>query len=149
MVSLMTDWTPQDDWSQVKVGDTVRAMRPQQMNTGVVVDRYVVGAFSSEEVISLFVEITGVGKQVELVRTYWQLSVPAKPAVVLPTEPGHYVDRTGSGWNIREDATSSLPEENAPYTRLEPIAVTAKKVIAQFRLGKSITTVAEIFGVNQ
>jgi len=134
----MTDWTPQDDWSQVKVGDTVRAMRAEQMLTGRVVDRYIRGAFVGGEVIGLIVEIEGVINQLELDRAGWQLSVPAKPAVVLPEEAGAYIDREGEIWELRDGEwnygnsrkwPAHTAEFFAPFTKLEPVAVTAKKVL--------------------
>ena len=137
----MTDWTPQDDWSQVKVGDQVRAMRAEQMLTGKVVDRYIRGSATGGEVYSLILEVEGVANQPTLDRAYWQLSVPAKPAVVLPTEEGIYMDVSGSPWELRfffeavmwkfggDLQTDSQAELYAPFTRLEPVAVTAKKVI--------------------
>jgi hypothetical protein len=122
----MTDWVAQDDWSKVAIGDQVRATCEGQMLTGEVVDT-LPGAIKRAAVIHI--QTGAFHRSPRVVEGIWQLFVPAKPAVLLPTEPGHYVDRTGNGWNIREGATSSLPEENAPYTRLEPVAVTAKKVL--------------------
>tara|TARA_R110002124_G_scaffold163088_5_gene330414 strand:- start:2638 stop:3126 length:489 start_codon:yes stop_codon:yes gene_type:complete len=128
----MTDWTPQDDWSLLKVGDTVRAEREGCVITGKVIDRY--RCPYDTETYALIVRVAGLVDSFRLDRPEWQLSVPAKPAVELPTEPGHYLDREGNGWHIRKGATSSLPEEWAPYTRLEPVAVTAKKVLQDVRI---------------
>lgn len=57
----------------------------------------------------------------------------------LPTEPGFYKSRTGGLWQISErdyplvSLTNELmcpdPEEFAPFTRLESVPVTAKKVL--------------------
>jgi hypothetical protein len=122
----MTSWIAQNDWSEVHVNDEVRVTRDGGMLTGKIGDLH---KFSNGEIHALALLVHGLVGSIHITHLVWSLFVPAKPAVVLPTEPGHYVDRTGNGWNIREGATSSLPEENAPYTRLEPVVVTAKKVL--------------------
>jgi hypothetical protein len=160
----MTDWTPQDDWSQVKVGDPVRAMRAQQMLTGKVVDRYVL---SDGAVASLFVEITEVGEQIELDHDYWQLSVPAKPAVVLPDEPGIYVSHNEppspviihkivDGRWVDADDENYLTEAGVialmPLTKLEPVAVTAKNVIEfidTYPFSDALDAARKEFGVTE
>ena len=136
----MTNWVAQDDWSQVHRGDSARAMRAQQMLTGKVVDRYIKTAGGVP--YALVIHLLDSGEQVEVrVINGWQLSVPAKPAVVLPTEEGIYMDVSGSPWELRfffeavmwkfggDLQTDSQAELYAPFTRLEPVAVTAKKVI--------------------
>jgi hypothetical protein len=112
------------------------------MITGVVVDRYVseYGA-----VASLFVEIAEVGKQIELDLESWQLSVPAKPAVVLPTEAGSVIGWTEDGDFLLAhiDALEGWVFSGATYSEKHirdeidgnefrvyaPVAVTAKKVL--------------------
>jgi hypothetical protein len=85
--------------------------------------------FHNDNIYALVLKVPDLADVLQIHQGYWQLSVPAKPAVVLPDEAGHYLDRKGGGWEILQGATSSLPQELAPYTRLEPIAVTAKKVL--------------------
>jgi len=53
----MTDWTPQDDWSQVNRGDTVRAMRAEQMLTGEVVDRLFSSLFHNDNIYALVLKV--------------------------------------------------------------------------------------------
>jgi len=149
----MTDWTPQDDWSQVKIGDPVRAMRAEQMLTGEVVDRLFSSLFHGDNIYALVLKVPDLADVLQIHQGYWQLSVPAKPAVELPTDQGAVItwfdgtyfpqiaqldpgDR-GQGWFYESNGDSLFltAEElivnigSAPYTRLEPIAVTAKKVL--------------------
>jgi hypothetical protein len=62
-----------------------------------------------------------------------------KPPVVLPTEPGVYLDIEGDIWEIRQGSHTLLcpsaahsthfkPADYAPFTKLEPVADTAKRV---------------------
>ena len=66
----------------------------------------------------------------------------ATPKVVLPNEPGVYKDREGDIWVLDlhgEWMCPTSPYDNhraleyAPFTRLEPVPVTAKKVLAAVR----------------
>ena len=59
------------------------------------------------------------------------------PTVVLPTEPGHYLDKDNDAWTLDIDdlGWNSLPPQYAPYVRVEPVAETVKKVMAEFRAG--------------
>ena len=135
----MTDWTPQDDWSQVKVGDQVRVMRAEQMLTGVVDFRYFSNSFNSDNVYAVALKVPDLADVLTIHHGYWQLSVPAKPAVELPTEPGYYLNThselavrqiNGSWRNDRDITIGPMEmEARAPYKKLEPVAVTAKKVI--------------------
>jgi len=80
----MTDWITQEDWSTVELGDTIRVTSNGAMLTG--------------EVVSIGINGHGsVGINSELLRgtakimlDEWSLSVPAKPAVELPTLAGVY-----------------------------------------------------------
>jgi hypothetical protein len=132
----MTDWTPQDDWWQVKVGDTVRATRNDDAITYEVVDKYI--AITGDAPYALVVRPVGLTWQTRLDRNVWSLSVPAKPAVVLPEEAGAYIDREGEIWELRDGEwnygnsrkwPAHTAEFFAPFTKLEPITVTAKKVL--------------------
>ena len=140
---MNTDWTPQEDWSTVKVGDQVRVTCDEGMLTGKV--RYVVigviGDFHS-----IIIDVPSLPDSVVVHRSEWSLSVPAKPAVELPTEPGIYVEsgrkpNTVDLWTLHENGRwvsnagskyDSRVEEFAPFTKLEPVAVTAKKVLDRF-----------------
>jgi len=138
----MTDWVPQDDWSQVKVGDTVRAMRAEQMLTGKVIDRLFSESTIEDAVYAIVLEVPDLADVLTIHHGYWQLSVPAKPAVELPDEPGIYltsaetvVELEADGrWFDRVDNLMSYKRvsDAAPFTRLEPVAVTAKKVLHFF-----------------
>jgi len=146
----MTDWTPQEDWSTVKVGDQVRVTCDEGMLTGKV--RYVVigviGDFHS-----IIIDVPSLPDSVVVHRSEWSLSVPAKPAVVLPTEPGHYLDSEWRAWTLKPEDESFYQrwylgdeymldgrvKEFAPFTKLEPVAVTAKKFVEAYRAYSSGT----------
>lgn len=63
----------------------------------------------------------------------------AAPKNLLPTEPGYYVSATGGIWELDRRGNFNWLEGNranpinannyAPFTRLEAVAVTAKKVL--------------------
>lgn len=157
----MSEWVPQDDWSQVKVGDTVRVKSRAMLLEGAVIDLY---ALAGVGYVNYFVEIGTLNLQAPVtVSDDWSLFVPAKPAVELPNEPGWYLDNKGDVWELQKETVNYVrrwffngeyqTEFDAigctPFTKLEPVAATAKKVLDQFRLGKSIPTVAEMFGVTQ
>ena len=149
----MTDWVAQDDWSQVKIGDTVRAMRAEQMLTGVVVDRFCMNG--ATEPYSLALRVDRVDGALRIGRSGWQLSVPAKPAVELPTEPGVYLDVDNEVWRLSVfkewvylEGHHEDPKQFAPLTKLEPVAVTAKKVLTMYREGISSLDIEKHFGVT-
>lgn len=52
-----------------------------------------------------------------------------KPPVVVPTERGYYLDSTGDVWTLSGYGQESLDPQYAPFTRLEPVPETAKKVL--------------------
>jgi hypothetical protein len=67
----------------------------------------------------------------------------AKPAVVLPTEPGWYLDKDDDAWELLPESPDnelrwrynnqykddSIAALLAPFTRLAPVAETAQKII--------------------
>jgi hypothetical protein len=67
----------------------------------------------------------------------------AKPAVVLPTEPGWYLDKRNNPWELQAETadyeqrwfidgqfqTHTTAAMLAPFTRLAPVAETAQKII--------------------
>ncbi|GAB3125776.1 hypothetical protein [Glaciibacter psychrotolerans] len=72
---------------------------------------------------------------------FFLLDRPVAP-VVLPTETGIYMDATGGIWSFQTNGNLALKVESsagwfndehvagfAPFTRLEPVAVTAEKVL--------------------
>jgi len=80
----------------------------------------------------------------ELTLGGWIVTVAekSKPPVVLPTEPGVYIDATSGLWRFTQKGYLALQangsagwfgadhlRELAPFTRLEPVAETAKKVL--------------------
>ena len=123
----MTEWIEQEDWSTVQVGDQVRVTH----EGGDELKGYVEFVFNGyEENVTRFqLQVPSLEDTVTIRDSEWFLSVPAKPAVELPILPGNYRDKNGDGWRIKEKATSTLPEKWAPYTRLEEVPVTAKKVL--------------------
>ena len=138
----MTDWTPQDDWSQPGIGDLVRVVNSNGMLTGEVIDRYTY--LNRDDVRALVILADNLEDSVTVHRDSWQLSVPAKPAVVLPDEPGIYVSHNEppspviihkivDGRWVDADDENYLTEAGVialmPLTKLEPVAVTAKKVL--------------------
>ena len=76
----------------------------------------------------------------ELIADRWTVTVikKAAPVVVLPTEEGTYLDIDDDVWRINRFGLLECqmgypapgnPENYAPFTRLEPVSVTAKKVL--------------------
>jgi len=142
---MNTDWTPQEDWSTVKVGDQVRVTRDGGMLTGKAKRIHVMNDRSTGIEVA-FTEQAGT--RFLAWSDEWTLSVPAKPAVVLPTVPGIYMDcdETSSVWEVDKNGRMSviggyghIPEEYAPFTKLEPVAVTAKKFVEAYRAYSSGT----------
>ena len=80
-----------------------------------------------------------------------QGAMDSRPKVELPTEPGIYTDGTGDSWILHSgggwfhlgDGSYSVPyeasdfegmnESSVPCVRLEPVHVTAKRVLAEVR----------------
>ena len=141
----MTDWVAQDDWSQVKVGDQVRVERDGTVIIGKVDDCYGYGSALGAGVYKAFIWPEHLTELAEVAQEDWQLSVPAKPAVELPTEPGSVITWSrdgllrlayleGSGlWDI--DGTNYSERDllgeikDSVFIPMEPVAETAKKVI--------------------
>ena len=133
----MSDWEPQADWSTVKVGDQVRVTCDEGILAGKV--RYVVSGVLGD-FHSIGVDVPSLPDSVVIHRSEWSLFVPAKPAVELPTEPGvYYGSQFGAdvpfflgadgGWRTSAKQVH-VPERHMPLVKLEPVAVTAKKVCA-------------------
>jgi len=133
----MTEWITQDDWSTVKVGDQVRVTH----ESGDELKGYVDWVFNGldEDVHRIQIEVPSLPESVEIRDSEWFLSVPAKPAVVIPTEPGVYcgsqfgpevpfhLNEFGR-WHTWSTEVHN-PERHMPLVKLEPVAVTAKKVL--------------------
>ena len=96
----------------------------------------------------------------------WSLLARPKPAVVLPTEPGVYVDKVGDLWVIGElpelvcltsgghdelerldDGADFYPGNFAPFTKLEPVAQIAERVLDAAMLTMRPTGFMGIAGV--
>ena len=132
----MTEWITQEDWSTVKVGDQVLVTCEGGAFAGTVVGKFIK---------SLTIRVFGTSEPIDVFSRDWSLSVPAKPAVVLPTERGIYLDRYAMLWThemlngglvFRHAGKSWKRSEAArygPFTKLEPVAVTAKKVLDRLR----------------
>jgi len=115
------------------------------MLTGKVAHQFSVNGLT--EPYELALKVDGVAGTIKIGRAYWQLSVPAKPAVVLPTEAGAYLDTKGEAWSLcraggwfshgdgsltveyADEEVESVWCRYGPFTKLEPVAVTAKKVL--------------------
>jgi len=130
----MTEWITQDDWSTVKVGDQVRVTH----ESGDELKGYVDWVFNGldDDVHRIQIEVPSLPESVEIRDSEWFLSVPAKPAVVIPAEPGWYLDPQQDIWKLNAAgdwhcllSPNDTPDNYAPFTRLEPVAVTAKKVL--------------------
>ena len=139
----MTDWVAQDDWSLLKLHDLVRVTRDDGMLTGEIVS---IGMNGHGRIV---LSAIGTYTSIEINLRDWQLSVPAKPAVELPTELGSvitwkrngipsfaYIDASllwdCNGVNYTErDLLAAL--RDSEIVRMEPVAVTAKKVLDQMQ----------------
>jgi len=137
----MTDWVAQDDWSQLKIGDVVRVQSEENVLTGRIADKH---SAVSDHPYAISLQTGFSFGVVRIGTSIWQLSVPAKPAVELPNEPGTYISWvnppsptvvhkiTGGRW-VNADDSHYIPEEKVaelmPLILVEPVAVTAKKVI--------------------
>jgi len=129
----MTDWVAQDDWSLLKLHDLVRVTRDDGMLTGEIVS---IGMNGHGRIV---LSAIGTYTSIEINLRDWQLSVQAKPAVELPTEVGYYLNThselavrqiNGSWRNDRDITIGPMEmEARAPYKKLEPVAVTAMKVL--------------------
>jgi len=142
----MTDWVVQEDWSKVAVGDQVRVVRGDNVLDGEIINCH---RFSNAEVHAIALLVSGIPGSLHITNTVWTLFVPAKPAVVIPMEPGWYLafDKLAeSVFPVEVDASGKLlinhaggnpvklgdPQRFIPFTPLAPVAVTAKKVLHFF-----------------
>jgi len=141
----MSDWIEQEDWSTVNIGDQVRVTCYGAMFTAAVEDvlSRSLSPRLDREVYGLELNSNALTRTQTVFANEWSLSVPAKPAVELPTEPGIYVEsgrkpNTVDLWTLHENGRwvsnagskyDSRVEEFAPFKKLEPVAVTAKKVL--------------------
>lgn len=158
----MSEWVPESDWSKVHVGDRVRVERAE---------------FSAEGLV----EETGGSLWLGPVAIYkfeqqkWTLYVAPKPTPALPTEPGAIIawdeqfyyaiatlereDQWLGNWDGQNHTTAEVLERigNAPFTRLESQADTARKVLervqqlftgAPMSLSAACHKVATEFGVT-
>jgi hypothetical protein len=75
-----------------------------------------------------------------------------KPKVQLPTEPGHYLDRTGDHWRLFQTGDWRFPSDDrydnraiqfAPFTLLRPVAEVAAEVLAEVRAATNATAGCE------
>jgi hypothetical protein len=128
-------WVAEDDWTKVVDGQRVRLTNDNGSLEGI--------AFQGN---TSFVYLDRHGSN-PFYSVYWKLFVQAKPVPVLPTEPGSaWHDRLGELWLVDyegifkclQTADFGLIEISpdraaraAPFTRLEPVPGTAKKVIGQ------------------
>jgi hypothetical protein len=132
-------WVAENDWSKVNIGQKVRVTRDGGMLTGEIMD-------GGRE--CLWIIDDGILEAAFVRPNVWSLFVEAPPAVVLPSEDGLYESSTGGVWRAFEGVLVSLtnpsmclePAKFAPYTRLEPVPETAKKVLDRIK-AESISTV--------
>jgi len=123
------EWHKESDWSTVKVGDRVRLVQPNGD----------VAEFAASGVTREWLDSQ---KTSYYQREGWQLYV-TRPAVTLPTEPGFYTDIKGDPWKLASNGywydkgyingpsnqDYDYIKSRAPFTRLEPVPVTARKVL--------------------
>lgn len=80
------------------------------------------------------------------------VTVTEKAPLVIPTEPGHYVDKDGDVWTISEADEYPMSKHYAPFTRLETVPETASKVldriIEEFGVFHWVEKIAKEFGVE-
>ena len=135
----MTEWITEEDWSTVKVGDQVRVTRETATLMGAVEALL----STPEGVYGLMLDTGMFYQKLPVILQEWSLFVPAKPPVELPTEVGFYLDKNGALATLNnggiwrdsyEDFIQTLDiRAYAPFTKLEPVAVTAKKVLDRVR----------------
>jgi hypothetical protein len=124
----MTDieWVAESDWTKVKAGDLVKF----ENGENILIVR-------AEGVALSGGWISWSGDVCIWKRVGWSLFVEAPPAVVLPTEPGWYLDKDYCVWKLESDGWYFDSERvqynsarlDAPFERLEPVPETAKKVL--------------------
>jgi len=133
-------WVQQDDWSTLTVGDQVRVTRDGQMLTGQIVDIY---RFNNDPVHVLVVSVPDMTSTSNIDVRLWTLWVPAKPPVAVPTEIGLWVETgkelaisnvwqshgNGKMISAADPKHDGRAAEHTPFTKLEPVAETAKKVL--------------------
>jgi hypothetical protein len=121
------EWVAESEWSKVKRGSTVRLQRGNSF-----IQAGCVQADADSILLSYSTPTAGMMSRREYMHDGWSLFVEAPPAVVLPTEPGNYLDKDGTAWRItaRFPFREDLHARHAPFTRLEPVPETAKKVLA-------------------
>jgi hypothetical protein len=129
------EWVAESDWSKVTVGQKVKLTKP---DGNVLIRTANTAGFYASPVIQQFNEPLKQQTFLEyMVRELgWSLFVEAPPAVVLPTEPGHYLDNDGELWTMIPDFPfrEKLHAKYAPFTRLEPVPETAKKVLDRIKV---------------
>ena len=146
----MTAWVEQEDWSTLRAGDRVRVANDDGMLTGTL--GYTHGD-AHGDIFAIAIDVSALDDRISIRVSAWSLFVPAKPAVVLPTEPGHYLDSEWRAWTLKPEDESFYQrwylgdeymldgrvKEFAPFTKLEPVAVTAKKFVEAYRAYSSGT----------
>ena len=115
-------WIAEDNWAKANMGDLVKFVRGEESAIVRVNSRYGHVACIWTDSAAGFDKDDG-----------WQLFVQA-PTYVIPTEDGVYMDKHGYSWTLGGDFDDyrDLDPERAPYTRLEPVPETAKKVLDAF-----------------
>jgi hypothetical protein len=132
------EWTP-GRWDRIKPGDRVKLVHNdgEQAIIGDAANNYSAEQPSFTNLGGSYTGILAFHSD----QSPWALFVPAKPA--LPTEPGVYLDFEGDAWLLTQGGswriaasgmeaapiTSLLkPGLYVPFTRLEPVAETAKRM---------------------
>jgi len=129
---------------QIREGDLVEAVKGKRRATDVAT-----AAKYSEGDLFLSV-MSGHPYLSQLEAEGWTFTVVEKATPPPPTEPGHYLDRDGDHWEVSSVHTQLAPSL-APYTRLEPVPDTVKRVADYLRgYGRRLAAddVEEHFGVT-
>lgn len=146
--------------TEYTAGDLVEAVKGESV---------IRGRLKADE-LGLHLWVGDSGRTPENIESYgFTLSIIEKAAavVVLPTEDGLYLDADGDPWRLMDDRWLYLPGRTlsrqafsyAPFTRLEPVSETAKKVLGRvgkvwegypwFEFPNALDEIARDFGVTK
>ena len=115
------EWIPEDDWGTVKVGDLVKLENGEESAAFRVI---LVGKYPSQWVKSPSNAFSSCD---------WTLFVQKPGPVQIVPAVGYYFDKDGDLFNFdEEDIISRNWAKYAPFTRLEPVPETAKKILDRF-----------------
>jgi hypothetical protein len=116
------EWIPEDDWSTVKKGDLVHLERYEDSAVFRVHYKHESNEISMFSVSNYYHKSDG-----------WNLFVQKPGPVQIVPAVGYYFDKDGDLFNFdEEDIIGRNWAKYAPFTRLEPVPETAKKILDRF-----------------